>query len=73
MVFQTSDAFFSLARAAKVELTVLSPFLDQQGAAFLIELFSLCPEEVRRTLICRPLNEPECGDAFRRVRLTLGG
>jgi phosphatidylserine/phosphatidylglycerophosphate/cardiolipin synthase-like enzyme len=66
IVFQTSDAFFSLARAAKEELTVLSPFLDQQGADFLVELFALCSEGVRRSLICRPLNESECGDAFRR-------
>jgi phosphatidylserine/phosphatidylglycerophosphate/cardiolipin synthase-like enzyme len=64
--FQTSDVFFSLARAAREELTVLSPFLDQKGADFLVELFSLCAEGVRRSLICRPLNEPECGDAFRR-------
>ena len=66
VVFQTSDAFFSLARAATDELTVLSPFLDQQGAEFLVELFALCSDGVRRSLICRPLNEPECGDAFRR-------
>jgi phosphatidylserine/phosphatidylglycerophosphate/cardiolipin synthase-like enzyme len=66
VVFQTSDAFFSLARVAKEELTVLSPFLDQQGTEFLVELFALCPEGVRRSLICRPLNEPKCGDAFRR-------
>jgi phosphatidylserine/phosphatidylglycerophosphate/cardiolipin synthase-like enzyme len=66
VVFQTSDAFFSLARAATDELTVLSPFLDRQGADFLVELFALCSDSVRRTLICRPLNEPECGDAFRR-------
>jgi phosphatidylserine/phosphatidylglycerophosphate/cardiolipin synthase-like enzyme len=66
VVFQTSDAFFSLARAAREELTVLSPFLDQQGADLLLELFSLCPPGVRRSLICRPLSEPECGDAFRR-------
>jgi hypothetical protein len=66
VVFQTSDAFFSLARAAKEELTVLSPFLDQQGADFLAELFALCSRGVRRILICRPLDEPECGNAFWR-------
>ena len=64
--FQTSDAFLSLARAAKEELTVLSPFLDGQGADFLIELFGFCSPNVRRVLICRSLNEPECGYAFRR-------
>jgi phosphatidylserine/phosphatidylglycerophosphate/cardiolipin synthase-like enzyme len=66
VIFQTSDAFFSLARAAKEELTVLSPFLDQQGTDLLVELFALCSERVRRSLICRPLNEPECGIAFCR-------
>jgi phosphatidylserine/phosphatidylglycerophosphate/cardiolipin synthase-like enzyme len=65
VVFQTSDVFFSLARGAREELTVLSPFLDQQGADFLVELFSLCSQGVRRSLICRPLSEPECGNAFR--------
>lgn len=69
VVFQTSDAFFGLARAATNELTVLSPFLDQQGADFLLELFALCSDGVRRSLICRPLHEPECGDAFRRRAL----
>ena len=34
-------------------------FLDQQGADFLVELFALSSDAVRRTLICRPLNEPE--------------
>jgi phosphatidylserine/phosphatidylglycerophosphate/cardiolipin synthase-like enzyme len=66
VVFQTSDAFFSLARGATNELTVLSPFLDQQGTDFLVELYSFCGAGVRRSLICRPLNEPECGNAFRR-------
>ena len=65
VVFQTSDAFFSLARSAREELTVLSPFLDRQGAEFLVELFALCSKGVRRSLTCRPLDEPECGDAFR--------
>jgi phosphatidylserine/phosphatidylglycerophosphate/cardiolipin synthase-like enzyme len=66
MLFQTSDVFFGLGREAKEELTVLSPFLDRQGAEFLLELFALCSEDVRRSLVCRPLDEPECGDAFRR-------
>lgn len=66
LVFQTSDAFFNLARGAKTELTVLSPFFDQQGTDFLVELFALCSDGVRRTLVCRPLNEPECGEAFYR-------
>lgn len=66
MLFQTSDVFFGLAREAREELAVLSPFLDRQGAEFLLELFSLCANGVRRSLICRPLDERECGEAFRR-------
>lgn len=64
VVFQTSDAFFNLARGAKHELVILSPFMDPQGAELLVELFSLCRPEVRRVLICRPLSEPQCGNAF---------
>jgi phosphatidylserine/phosphatidylglycerophosphate/cardiolipin synthase-like enzyme len=64
VVFQTSDAFFNLARGAKQELVILSPFMDSQGAELLVELFSLCRPEVRRVLISRPLAEPQCGNAF---------
>jgi phosphatidylserine/phosphatidylglycerophosphate/cardiolipin synthase-like enzyme len=65
-VFQTSDAFLNLARSAERELIVLAPFLDDQGAEFLVTLFSLCAKGVRRYLICRPLAEMHCGPAFRR-------
>jgi phosphatidylserine/phosphatidylglycerophosphate/cardiolipin synthase-like enzyme len=65
-VFQTSDAFLNLARGAKRELIVLAPFLDDQGAEFLVTLFSVCADDVRRYLICRPLTEAHCGPAFRR-------
>jgi phosphatidylserine/phosphatidylglycerophosphate/cardiolipin synthase-like enzyme len=64
IVFQTSDAFFNLARGAKQELVILSPFMDPQGAELMVELFSLCRPEVRRVLISRPLAEPQCGKAF---------
>jgi PLD-like domain len=64
VVFQTSDAFFNLARGAKQELVILSPFIDSQGAELMVELFSLCRPEVRRVLISRPLAEPQCGNAF---------
>lgn len=64
VVFQTSDAFFNLARGAKQELVILSPFMDPQGAELMVEMFSLCRPEVRRVLICRPLAEPQCGNAF---------
>ena len=36
------------------------------GGGFLGGAVRVCSEGVRRSLICRPLNEPECGDAFRR-------
>jgi hypothetical protein len=64
VVFQTSDAFFNLARGAKQELVILSPFMDPQGAELMVELFSLCRPEVRRVLISRPQAEPQCGNAF---------
>jgi phosphatidylserine/phosphatidylglycerophosphate/cardiolipin synthase-like enzyme len=64
VVFQTSDAFFNLARGAKQELVILSPFMDPQGTELMVELFSLCRQEVRRVLISRPLAEPQCGNAF---------
>jgi len=66
VVFQTSDVFFHLARAAKRDLTVVAPFIDDRGANLLLELFSICEPGVRRHLICRPLSEPQCGDAFQR-------
>jgi phosphatidylserine/phosphatidylglycerophosphate/cardiolipin synthase-like enzyme len=78
IVFQTSDAFFNLARSAKQELVILSPFMDPQGAELMVELFSLCRPEVRRILISRPLAEPQCGNAFnpraadfRRLRVSV--
>jgi phosphatidylserine/phosphatidylglycerophosphate/cardiolipin synthase-like enzyme len=66
LLFLTSDAFINLARSAKRELIVLMPFIDDQGAEFLIQLFSLCGDGVERHLICRPLSEPHCGDAYHR-------
>jgi phosphatidylserine/phosphatidylglycerophosphate/cardiolipin synthase-like enzyme len=66
VVFQTSDVFFNLARAARRDLTVVAPFIDDHGANLLVELFSICNPGVHRHLICRPLSEPQCGEAFRR-------
>jgi phosphatidylserine/phosphatidylglycerophosphate/cardiolipin synthase-like enzyme len=78
LLFQTSDAFINLARSAKRELIVLMPFIDDQGAEFLIQLFSLSGDGVERQLICRPLNEDHCGGAycrrhadFRRLNVTV--
>jgi hypothetical protein len=67
-VFQTTDAFMNLARAAKRELIVMAPFIDEEGAAFLVSVFSLCNGGVKRHLICRPLNEEHCGPAFMKRR-----
>ena len=47
-VFQTSDVFFRLARAARRDLMILAPFIDDQGADLLVELFSICGPGVRR-------------------------
>jgi phosphatidylserine/phosphatidylglycerophosphate/cardiolipin synthase-like enzyme len=66
ILFQTSDAFFHLARAAKRRLMILAPFIDNQGAALMVELFEICGPEVQRILICRPLSESHCGPAFNR-------
>jgi hypothetical protein len=66
LVFQTTDAFISLARMAERELVVLAPFIDDQGADFLVMLFSLCAPPIRRQLICRPLSEDHCGLAFHK-------
>jgi PLD-like domain len=65
-VFQTTDALINLARGAKREFIVLVPSIDDEGAEFLLKLFSLCADTVHRCLICRPLSESHCGPAFRR-------
>lgn len=66
--FQTVDAFINLARTARREFTVLVPFMDDRGADLLIELFSVCTDTVKRSLICRPLDEAHCGPAFQKRR-----
>ncbi len=37
-VFETMDAFVALAHSATRELTIVTPFLDERGAAFLLTL-----------------------------------
>lgn len=63
-LFQTRDAFLNLARGAERMLTVLAPFLDDAGCEFLIDLYSVCRPGAAKELICRPMNEPHCGDAL---------
>jgi phosphatidylserine/phosphatidylglycerophosphate/cardiolipin synthase-like enzyme len=47
---------------------VLMPFMDNQGTSFLVDLFDMAQPQVRRVLICRPLNEEQCGAAFNKHR-----
>jgi hypothetical protein len=67
-LFQTRDAFMNLAHSAQHSVIVLVPFIDDEGARFLIELFSACRNNVSLTLICRPLSEAHCGPAFRKQK-----
>ena len=57
MLFQTTDALISLARAAGRQLTVLTPFMDDQGTNFLVDLLDMAQPEGRQLLICRPLDQ----------------
>lgn len=65
-LFQTRDAFLNLAHTAIGKLTVLAPFIDDAGCAFLVDLYSACKPGVRKQLICRPLTEAQCGIAFQK-------
>jgi hypothetical protein len=69
VVFQTSDAFFSLAHTAKEELTSSVSLPRPAGGGFLGGAVRIVLRgRVRRSLICRPLNGPECGDVRRQSR-----
>lgn len=67
-LFQTRDAFLNLSRSALEMLTIVTPFIDDPGCEFLIDLYYACEPTVQKHLICRPLHEEHCGDAFRRRR-----
>ena len=67
-LFQTRDAFLNLAQSAEHQFTILAPFIDDEGAEFLVQLFSVCRPGVRLRLVCRPLAEEQCGPAFRKRR-----
>ena len=69
LLFQTTDALINLARSAQRELIVLIPFMDDEGADFLVELFRMSKPIVQRVLILRPVNEEACGPAFWKRRL----
>jgi hypothetical protein len=63
-LFQTRDAFLNLAQSAEHGFTILAPFIDDEGAEFLVQLFSVCRHDVHLRLVCRPLAENQCGPAF---------
>ena len=65
-LFQTRDAFLNLAQSAEHGFTILAPFIDDEGAEFLVQLFSVCRRGVHLRLVCRPLAEEQCGPAFRK-------
>lgn len=65
-LFQTRDAFLNLAQSAERRLTILAPFIDDEGAEFLVQLFAACGRGIDRRLVCRPLAEDHCGLAFRK-------
>src|SRR5258706_1379812 len=56
-LFQSRDAFLNLAQSAEHRFTILAPFIDDEGAEFLVQLFSVCLRGVHRRLVCRPLAE----------------
>lgn len=65
-LFQTRDAFLNLAQSAQRRLTILAPFIDDEGAEFLVQLFSACRGGIDLRLVCRPLAEEHCGPSFRK-------
>jgi len=54
------------AQSAERRLTILAPFIDDEGAEFLVQLFAACRRGIDRRLVCRPLAEDQCGLAFRK-------
>lgn len=67
-LFQTRDAFLNLAHSARAALTVVTPFIDNAGSDFLVDLYSAAQNAPERHLICRPLTEEHCGEGFRHRR-----
>ena len=53
-----------MGASAQHELIVLTPFIDDYGAEFLLRLYEHCNAGTVKTLICRPLAEAHCGPAF---------
>lgn len=55
----TRDSLIELAASATQNLTIVSPFLDQEGLAWICSLFEATRPAVRRTLIVRGRDELE--------------
>lgn len=68
---ETQDAFGHLARRAKQRLTVLTPYMDNAGAAWAAELFENT-EAPQRVLVLRGLDQlSSCGAAGDRLRASV--
>jgi hypothetical protein len=72
----TEEAFFKIAASAKTRLVLLSPFIDDAGLAWVIELFSKTKTSVERVLIIREpeplkhaLMDPEIEKSFRSLNI----
>ena len=54
---RTDDAFENLAKKSRYRLSIMTPFLDKQGAEFLLKLFSSSNPNIERHLILRFLSK----------------
>lgn len=64
----TKDAFRHLARRARERLVILTPYIDEAGAAWAAELFEQTPAATR-TLVLRGSSQlNHCGAAGTRLR-----
>ena len=54
---RTDDAFENLAKKSRSRLSIMTPFLDKQGAEFLLKLFSTSSPDIERHLILRFLSK----------------
>lgn len=64
----TKDAFIHLARRARQRLVIMTPFMDQTGAAWAADLFE-ATEAAEKILILRATDQlEECGPAAHRLQ-----
>ena len=50
---RTEEAFERIAQRATQRFVVMTPFLDEDGARWLVDLYARCASGVERILICR--------------------